>query len=170
MKDEKTRKDDYQKALGAYAEASKEFRRQKFEKAAESFRSFIEKYPAERELVDRAKMYIAISEEKVREPKSPVPLKTFEDHYHYGVYKTNAGEFEEAQKLLEKAQKMNPEEGRVHYALADLFCLMGQSDAALEHLKKAIQIDKFFRTLAQNESDFEPLRDDKKFRLITRIV
>ena len=170
MKDEKTKKDDYQKALGAYAEASREFRKQKFEKAVESFRSFIEKHPAERELADRAKMYIAIAEEKIREPKESTPLKTFEDHYHFGIFKTNAGEYEEVQKLLEKAQKMNPEEGRVSYALADLFCLMGQTDAALEHLKKAIQIDKFFRTLAQNESDFEPLWDDKKFRLITRIV
>ena len=170
MKDEKTKKDDYQKALAAYADAIKEFRKQKFDKAAESLRNFIEKFPAERELADRAKMYIAISEEKAREPKSPVPLKTLEDHYHFGVYQTNAGGFDEAQKALEKALKMNPEEGRVHYALADLFCLMGQSDTALEHLKKAIQLDKFFRTLAQNESDFEPLWEDKKFKLITRIV
>jgi len=170
VKDEKTRKDDYQKALAAYAEAIKEFRKLRYEKAAESLRSFTEKYPAERELIDRAKMYIKISEEKVREPKSSIPLKTFEDHYHYGIYKTNAGEFEEAQKLLEQALKMSPEEGRIHYALADLFCLMGQTETALEHLKKAIQIDKFFRILAQNESDFEPLWDDKKFRLITRIV
>lgn len=170
MKDEKTRKDDYQKALAAYADAMKEFRKQRYDKAAESLRSFIEKYPSERELTDRAKMYVTISEGKVQEPKSSVPLKTFEDHYHYGIYKTNAGEFEEAQKLLEKALKMSPEEGRIHYALADLFCLMGQTETALEHLKKAIQIDKFFRILAQNESDFESLWDDKKFRLITRIV
>jgi tetratricopeptide (TPR) repeat protein len=170
VKDEKTRKDEYQKALAAYTDAMKEFRKQKFDKAAESLRSFIEKYPAERELVDRAKMYVTISEEKVQKPKSSVPLKTFEDYYHYGIYKTNAGEFEEAQQLLEKAQKMSPEEGRIHYALADLFCLMGQTETALEHLKRAIQIDKFFRILAQNESDFEPLRDDKKFKLITRIV
>lgn len=170
MKDEKTRKDDYQKALAAYADAMKEFRKQRYDKAAESLQSFIEKFPAERELVDRAKMYVTISEEKVQEPKSSVPLKTCEDHYHYGIYKTNAGEFEEAQKLLEKAQKMSPEEGRIHYALADLFCLMGQTETAFEHLKRAIQIDKFFRILAQNESDFEPLWDDKKFRLITRII
>ena len=170
MKDEKARKDDYQKALSAFAEAIKEFRKQKFDKAAESLRSFIEKFPGERELTDRAKMYAAIAEEKMKEPKEAAPLKTFEDHYQYGVYKTNAGDYEEAQKALEKAQKMSPEEGRIHYALADLFCLMGQNETALEHLKKAIQIDKFFRTLAQNESDFEPLWDDKKFKLITRIV
>lgn len=170
MKDEKARKDDYQKALIAYGEAVKEFRRQRYDKAAESLRGFIEKFPVERELADRAKMYVSISEEKLREPKEAVPLKTFEDYYQYGIYKTNAGEFEEAQKLLEKAEKMGPDEGRVHYALADLFCLMGQSDTALEHLKRAIQIDKFFRILAQNESDFEPLWDDKKFKLITRIV
>lgn len=170
MKDDKARKDDYQKALGAYAEAIKEFRKQKYDKAAESLRGFVEKFSSERELADRARMYIAISEEKLREPKESVSLKTFDDYYQYGVYKTNAGEFEEAQKLLEKAEKMSPDEGRLHYALADLFCLMAQNEPALEHLKRAIQIDKFFRILAQNESDFEPLWDDKKFKLITRIV
>jgi tetratricopeptide (TPR) repeat protein len=170
VKDEKARKDDYQKALAVYAEAIKDFRKQKYDNAAEMLRSFIEKFPSERDLTDRAKMYIAISEEKAREPKVSVVLKTFDDHYHYGVYKTNAGEHEEALKLLEKALKMNPEDGKVHYALADLHCLMGQTDTALEHLKKAIQIDKYFRILAQNESDFEPLWDDKKFKLITRIV
>jgi len=170
VKDEKTKKDEYQKALSAYAEAIKDFRRQKYDKAAESLRGFIEKHPAERELTDRAKMYLAISEEKLLEPKETVSLKTSNDYYQYGIFKTNAGEFEEAQKLLEKAQKMSPDEGRVHFALADLFCLMGQNETALEHLKRAIQIDKFFRILAQNESDFEPLWEDKKFKLITRIV
>lgn len=170
MKDEKAKKDEYQKALAAYGEAVKEFRKQRYDKTAEMLKSFIEKHLAERELADRARMYIAICEERAREGKGAVSLKTFDDYFQYGIYKMNAGEFEEAQKLFEKAQKMNPEEGKVYYALADLYCLMDQPDVCLEHLKKAIQTDKFFRILAQNETDFAPLWDDKKFKLITRIV
>ena len=54
--------------------------------------------------------------------------------------------------------------------MPDLGCLPGQTEDCLEPLKKAIQADKSFRVLAQNEPDFEPLWEDKKFKAITRIV
>jgi len=47
---------------------------------------------------------------------------------------------------------------------------MGKIEECLEHLKKAIQLDKGFSILAQNESDFEIIREDKKFKLITRMT
>jgi tetratricopeptide (TPR) repeat protein len=170
MKDEKSKKDEYQKALTAYADAVKDFRKGKDEKAAESLKSFIEKYPAERELVDRAKIYASICEARLKGEKDASPLKTADDYYRSGIFKTNARDFEEAQKLLEKAVKLGPEEGRIQYALADLHCLMGQTEVGLEYLRKAIQQDKSFRILAQNETDFEPLWEDKKFKIITRIA
>jgi tetratricopeptide (TPR) repeat protein len=170
VKDDKAKKDEYKKALAAYGEAIKEFRKGKYEKAVEMLKDFIVKHAAEKELVDRAKIYIKICEDKAGELKDTVPLKTMDDYFQYGIYQTNAGRFEEAQKLLEKALKMNPEEGKVHYALADLHCLMGQPDVCLDYLKRAVQIDKFFRVLAQNETDFEPLWEDKKFKLIIRLV
>jgi tetratricopeptide (TPR) repeat protein len=170
VKDERTKKDEYQKALTAYGEAMKDIRKERFDKALEALRAFLDKFAAERELVDRAKMYILICEERLKTDKPAVSLKTADDYYHYGVYKTNEGDFEEALKLLEKAQKISPEDGKISYALADLSFLKGQPDECLEHLKRSIQLDTSFRILAQNEPDFEPLWDDKKFKLITRIV
>jgi tetratricopeptide (TPR) repeat protein len=170
MKDEKAKKDEYQKALTAYADAVKDFRKGKDEKAVESLKAFVEKYPVERELIDRARIYMAISEARLKGEKGAPPLKTADDYYQFGIYKTNARDFEEAQKLLEKAAKLSPEEGRIHYALADLHCLLGQTEVSLDYLRKAIQQDKSFRILAQNETDFEPLWEDKKFKIITRIA
>jgi tetratricopeptide (TPR) repeat protein len=170
MKDEKAKKDEYQKALSAYGDAIKEFRKEKYDKAVESLRSFMEKHPTDTELVDRARIYAAIAENRLAGKGEPIILKTAEDHYQYGIYKTNAGAYDEAQKLLEKAAKLAPESGKISYALADLYCRMGQPEDCMEHLKKAVQIDKSFRVLAQNEPDFEPLWEDKKFKAITRIV
>ena len=133
-------------------------------------KGFVEKFPGELELVDRARFYVKIAEERSKETKEVVSLKSADDYYHYGVYKMNTGDFEEAQKLLDKAAKLKPDDGKVYYAMADLNSLAGQTDASLECLKKAIQLDKFFRVLAQNETDFQPLWEDKKFKLITRIV
>lgn len=167
-KKEKVKKDNYQKELSAYNQAMKLFHRSSYEKAAERLKAFLEKYTEGNELVDRTQIYLAIC--KQRQKKEIIRLKTFNDYYQYSVYKINQGEYEEALKLLEKAHQMKPKQGKILYLMADTYCLMGNKEECLGHLKKALQIDKFFSILAQNESDFESLREDKKFILITRMV
>lgn len=164
----KAKKDDYQKALTAYNQAMKVFRKGGYEKAAEMLKTLPEKHASEKELVDRARIYIAICKE--RQKKEKILLKTFDDFYQYSVYRINQGEFKEALKWLEKARQIKPKEGKILYLMADAYCLMGNTEDCLEQLKKAIQIDKYFSILAQNESDFESLKEDKKFKLITRMA
>lgn len=168
MRDQRSKKDEYQKVLSAYGQAVKEFRKGDFEKASGLLQDFIDKFPAEREIVDRARAYLAIIR---KSPKKDAPTpKSFEEHCRQGAAKINAGDFEGAVKVLEKALDLGGNEGLVHYLLADARCLMGQPDASMEHLKKAIQKDKAYSTLAQNEPDFEPLWEDKKFKLIARLA
>jgi tetratricopeptide (TPR) repeat protein len=167
VKEEKAKKDSYERALSAYGEAMKEFHKGKLDKAQELLKSFLEKYDMEKELVDRAKIYLEITQEKGK--KAVISLKTLDDYFYYSVYKMNTGDYEEALKLLEKALEMKEEEGRIYYLMADAYVLMGKTEEALESLKRAVQKDKFFRILAQNETDFEPLWEDKKFKLITRM-
>jgi tetratricopeptide (TPR) repeat protein len=170
VKEDKAKKDEYQKALSIYGDALREFRKEKYEKAEELLRAFIEKCPSEKELVDRARMYIAICEERLKGTRETISLKTFDDYFHYSVYRMNSGDYEEAQKLIEKAIKLNPQDAKIYYLQAILACRREQTEEALDHLKKAIQMDKFFRILAQNEADFQPLWEDKKFKLITRMT
>jgi len=168
VKEEKTKKDAFEKALAAYGEAMKEFHKGRLDKAQELLKLFLEKFDTEKELVDRAKIYLQITQEKGK--KETVSLKTLDDYLSYSIYKINSGAHEEALKLLEKALEMKEEEGRVYYLMADALILMGKADEAMECLKKAFQEDKFYRVMAQNEMDFEPLWDDKKFKLITRMT
>jgi len=165
---EKVKKDEYEKAFTAYTQAMRAFHKRDFEKAVELLNAFLDKHASERELVDRAKIYFTICREGQKKEK--VQLKTFDDYYQYSVFKINQGDYEEALKLLEKAREMEPQEGKILYLMADAYCKMGQMDQCLEHLKRAIQLDKYFRILAQNEADFEPLWEDKKFKLITRMA
>ena len=168
MRELRTKKDEYQKALAAYGLAVKEFHKGEFEKAAASFRDFIEKFPADREIVDRARAYLSIALKRPK--KETAALKTFSDHYHVGVSKINQRDFPGAIKVLEKALEFKENEGLVYYLLADVHGLTGEADACLDFLKKAIQKDKSFAILAQNEPDFEPLWEDKKFKLITKLA
>jgi tetratricopeptide (TPR) repeat protein len=168
VRQQRSKKDEYQKILSAYGQAVKEFRKGDFEKAAGLLQEFIDKYPAEREIVDRARAYLAMTR---KPPKKDAPApKTFEEHCRQGTAKINQGDFEGAVKVLENALELGENDGLAHYLLADACCLMGQTDASMEHLKKAIQKDKVYSILAQNEPDFEPLWEEKKFKLIARLA
>jgi tetratricopeptide (TPR) repeat protein len=168
VKEEKTKKDVYEKALAAFAEAMKEFHKGRLEKAKELLEAFLEKHDTEKELVDRAKMYLQMTREKGK--KETVSLKTIDDYVYHSIYKINSGGHEEALKFLEKALDMKEEEGRIYYLMADAHILMGKAEEAMECLKKAFQKDKVYRILAQNEIDFEPLWNDKFKLMITRLT
>lgn len=163
---EKLKKDLYEKILAAYGQAVKAFRKGDCAKAKELFKAFLEKHDTEKEFVDRAKMYLELCEN--REKKGTISLKTFEDYYQYAVYKLNQRDHDEAIKLLEKAKTQKPKEGKISYLIALTYCQMEDIEKCLEHLKDAVHKDKFFGTLAQNESGFEPLWEDKKFKIITK--
>jgi len=163
---EKLKKDVYEKILEAYGQSMKVFRKGDCAKAKELFTAFIEKYETEKELVDRVRIYLALCEN--RQKKETVSMKTFEDYYENAVYKQNQGDHDQAIKLLEKAKAQKPKEGKIPYLMALTYCLMEETDKCLENLKDAVQKDKFFGILAQNESGFEPLWEDQKFRIITK--
>lgn len=149
----------------AYGQAMKPFHKGAYLKASELLKNFIEKEDTEKELSDRAEMYFKICEEHLK--KKSVSLKTFEDYYNYGVFKINQGDYEDALSLLNKASELKPKEGKIPYLLATVYSRMEKLEESLELLKKAIQIDDFFAILAQNEVDFESIKEDKKFQLIT---
>jgi tetratricopeptide (TPR) repeat protein len=166
--EQRAKKDEYQKVLAAFGQAVKEFHKGDFDKSVEHLQGFLEKYPSEPEVVDRARMYLAIARKRLKK-ESPA-LKGFEDYCHYAIIRINQGDYDGAVKLLQKALEFKEKEGLVYYLLADVHCLMGQPEAGLDYLKKAVQKDKVFSTLAQNEPDFEAFWDDKKFKLITRLA
>jgi len=168
VREQRSKKDEYQKALTAYGQAVKEFHKGDFEKAVELLKAFIEKFPVDREIVDRAKTYLAIAQKRPK--KESVSPKSFEDHYRQGVVKINQGDHAGAVKILEKALEFKEKEGLVYYLLADVHSLIGQTDTALDYLKKAIQKDKALSVAAQNEPDFEPLWEEKKFKLIVKLA
>jgi hypothetical protein len=47
---------------------------------------------------------------------------------------------------------------------------MGDVEKCLEALKEAVHLDKFFGILAQNETAFESIWEDKKFKVITKLA
>jgi len=165
---DKVKIDSYEKTLSSFGQAAKAFRKGDCKKTLEYFGAFIEKFPMERELVDRAKLYIKICEGKGK--KDGIALKDFDDYYEMGVYKLNQGAYEEALKLFNKALEKNSGEGKVIYLIGKIHYLMGDKDKFLDNLMSAIQVDESFKIFAQNDLDIDDIKNDKKFKLITNLA
>lgn len=165
MAEEKVKKNDYEKALAAYSQAMKVFRKKDYNKSEELLKQFLEAFPKEKELIDRVHLYLKLCENKKN--KETVSLKSFEDYYQYSIIKINLGEYDEALKLLTKAQELDPQSAKIDYMMANVLCLMENEEECLEFLGKSCEKDPYFKILAQNEEDFEILRENEEFKKIT---
>ena len=164
MAEEKVKKTDYEKALAAYSQAMKAFNKKDYDKAEELLKQFLVKFPKEKELIDRVHLYVKLCKDSRVE--GTIRLKSFDDYYQYSVIKINLGEYEEALKLLSKARELDPKSGKIDYMMANTYCLMGNEEDCLSRLVEAIEKDPFFKILAQNEEDFETIRENAGFKEI----
>jgi len=57
----------------------------------------------------------------------------------------------------------NDDQWQGHYNLACLEALTKNRDGAIEHLKRAIELDPQAKEYAANDNDFDWLRDDPEF-------
>jgi tetratricopeptide (TPR) repeat protein len=65
---------------------------------------------------------------------------------------------------LGKACKLSPKSEDIRYALAAAYALEGNLDAALEHLRAAIELRPENRFQARQDKDFRSLMADPRFR------
>jgi tetratricopeptide (TPR) repeat protein len=73
------------------------------------------------------------------------------------------GEYAEAKARLDEALARHPDAGGLLYNLACAESRLGETDAALGHLVRAIEIWPGFREAAAGDPDFESIRDDSRF-------
>lgn len=74
----------------------------------------------------------------------------------------------EAIAALETAEKIAPEEALIHYNLACYQSLSGRKDAALASLSQALRLNANLRDNIEDETDFDPIRNDPDFRALTK--
>jgi hypothetical protein len=73
-----------------------------------------------------------------------------------------AERYDEAKALLLQGLEANPDNTSLLYDLACVEALMGDRDAALEHLETAVSNPRL-REHAQKDSDLDSIRDDPRF-------
>lgn len=148
----------YNKALDTFERALKNLHKGETDRARDLFTSVLQDFSEERELGERARVYLAVCERQGRRSSTPAP-RDFEEFVHYGVFHHNQGDYQKAAKYLERALELKPKSDYVHYCLAATYARLGDSKAAARHLKEAVQSDAYNRVLARLDEDFDPIRD-----------
>jgi tetratricopeptide (TPR) repeat protein len=76
------------------------------------------------------------------------------------------GDFAEAKRRLEPVVEANPQSAGSVYNLACAEAMLGETDAALEHLARAVELHPPFAEAARADDDLASLRDDPRFARI----
>ena len=67
-------------------------------------------------------------------------------------------------EILREGVRVHPDDAILHYGLACVHAVNGHRDEALESLGKAIELKPEAREWAREDTDFESLREDERFR------
>jgi tetratricopeptide (TPR) repeat protein len=87
-----------------------------------------------------------------------------------GWCQKRAGRIDLAIDALENALAVDASEAILHYNLACYWSLAKNKAQALDCLAQAFEIDSNYRDLVHDESDFDSLRDDPDFQLLTSVI
>ncbi len=73
------------------------------------------------------------------------------------------GRHDEARRAIEEGRERYPDSWELVYDLACVESLAGNADAALEHLRRAVELDTAAAGRARDDPDFDSIRDDPRF-------
>ena len=156
------RKPAFYEALAIYETGVRGLQRHDFIAAAGNFREVIERYPGERELVERAVLYLQVCErETARRPELP---QTPTESVYAATVALNAGDPATALDHLNKALEQAPDSDHAHYIMAVALTERGDTSGALDHLRQAIELNPDNRSTAIQDPDLAELRDLDGFR------
>jgi tetratricopeptide (TPR) repeat protein len=74
-----------------------------------------------------------------------------------------SGDFQRAYELMAQADEKHPNTAAVLYNLACAEAQIGKTEDAVEHVRRAVELDESLRQLARDDSDLEPIREHPGF-------
>ena len=149
-------------AVSLFQRGMEALQRHRYTDAASAFRSLVDGFPAERALLDRARVYLELCERELR--RQPQKPGTPEEKVTAATAALNDGRDEEAEELAHSVLDDSPDHDLALYLLAAVHARRGESDTALEWLGRALEVSPDVSAQARHDADFESLRDLEPFR------
>jgi tetratricopeptide (TPR) repeat protein len=154
-------------AVAVYEKGLRALQQKQYVRAAQALRSILELYPDEKELHERARLYLNICERQTVPPdRTP---QGFEERVYAATLSINAGAYDEGLAALQPLLAEAPTSDHVHYMLAVVHTLRHELPQAASHLERAIELDSDNRVLAWQDADLELLRQHPAHRAAFRV-
>ncbi len=148
-------------AVEAFERGFQALQQRQFGRAAQFLATVLKDYPDEKEMQERARVYLSICE---RQQASPAQHpRSLEERINAATVALNRGAVGEGLALLRKLESDHGDHDHVQYMLCVAFTGVGDLPHALEHLKQAVALNHENRYLATQDVDLDPLRQDPGF-------
>ena len=158
----------YADAVALYEQGVAALQTHEYSRASTLLRSVLSGYPEEKELHERARLYLNVCERQVASraaiPKSP------EERIFAATVAFNAGDYDEALTHLRAATRDAPDHDHALYMLAAVLALREEPDEAVPALLRAIELNPENRAMARHDPDVESLRQHESVRAALEAV
>ncbi len=147
-----------------YETGVRALQRHDFALAAEQFRAVVQRFPDERELLERARLYLLVCERETA--KRPAGPRTPQERIYAATVALNAGDSDGALSHLRQALSDDPENDHGHYIMAVALSERGKFAEAVEHLRRSIEFNAENRSVARHDPDLSVLRETEGCRAL----
>lgn len=151
-------------AVGLYEEGVAALQAHDYSRASTLLRSVVARFPDERELHERVRLYLNVCERHMT-PLAASPT-TPEERIFAATLAVNSGNYDEALEHLRTASSESPEHDHALYMLASVLALRNEVDEAIPILLRAIELNPDNRSLARHDPDLEALRQFDNVRTV----
>ena len=151
----------YAKAVALYEKGLKALQRKHYPGAATAFRQVLEQFPEERELHERARLYLNVCERETK-PLAKTP-KSVDERILAATLALNRRDVDEVLSLLRPTVSSHRKHDHIQYMLALAHALRDDVETAAEHLAQAIALNPSNRLQAKQEPDFDSIRGTQPF-------
>src|SRR5687767_5164993 len=144
-------------AVALYEEGLAALQSHEFSRASTLLRSVVSRYPEERELHERVRLYLNVCERHMA-PRAASP-STPEERVFAATLAVNAGNFDEAIEHLRAATSEAPEHDHALYMLASVLAQRDEVNEAVPLLLRAIELNPDNRAFARHDPELDALRE-----------
>ncbi len=148
-----------EQAVEAFERGFRALQQRQFDRAASALKTVVNGFPDEKELQERARVYLSICERQLAGARP----RSFEEKLNAATVSINRGAIDDSLRLLRDLEADNPLSDHVQYLLTVAFTSTGDIDKALSHLRRAIELNPENRFLSKSDADLEPLRQHAGF-------
>ena len=152
-------------AVAVFQRGMELLQRHAYRDGAAAFREIVDRFPGERALLDRARVYIELCERELQ--RRPTPPRTTEERLTAATAALNDGESGRAERLVRSVLAEEPRQDLALYLLAVIEARRGDAEAAVARLGDAISVSPEASAQARFDPDFEGLRGNESFRRLT---